>query len=291
MSYNAPGTYYGCFAHGHTTENRGIRTDRGSALDQGRNNLPVCLRLKLAGRCRGLGVFVIDKHDTVTHEDFVLYGHTLTNERVALDLTVLTDKGIFLNLHERTNLRAIVNPAAVEVDEVSKLDVLAKNHVCSYSLILHLETSQLGWKGGRLEAGNCMTIWGSAIKEYTYDVKYPLGEVDESVPQLTIGHIKLRPGDYLAALDDSEGAFFAHGEVYHMVLDPRTGKPERSVRAAVVVSRDSCLQASIYAYGIMVMGLDRGMEFLDETDGVEGLILTEDHELHASGGLGDRFWM
>jgi thiamine biosynthesis lipoprotein ApbE len=147
-----------------------------------------------------------------------------------------------------------------------------------------------GMVSGRVQVGQCVVLWGAQTQDYVYDVKYPLDQIAKDETQLTIGHLKLKPGESLAAIDDDEGFFFAHGERYHRVLNPLDGRPEGSVRAAVVVCEESCLQAAIYAYALMVMGLDRGMQFLDETDGVEGLILTEDHQLHASGGLSDRFW-
>jgi thiamine biosynthesis lipoprotein ApbE len=147
-----------------------------------------------------------------------------------------------------------------------------------------------GMRAGRLEAGNCVAVWGANTEPFTYDVKYPLGNLSSSEPQLTIGHIKLASGEFLAAVDDYTGVFFAHGESFHMLLDPRTGRPEHTTRAAIVISKDSCLQAAVYACGLMVMDLDRGMKFLDETEGVSGLILTEDHELKVSGSLGERFW-
>ena len=75
-----------------------------------------------------------------------------------------------------------------------------------------------------------------------------------------------------------------------MILDPSTGRPQELVREAIVVSDDSSLQASIYAYAIMVMGLDKGIKFLDQTQGVSGLILTGDHRADVSGKIANRFW-
>ena len=51
-----------------------------------------------------------------------------------------------------------------------------------------------------MQVGNCIALWGAT--ELTYDVKYPL----EAIPggtQLTIGHLKLKAGDHVAALDDT----------------------------------------------------------------------------------------
>ena len=125
---------------------------------------------------------------------------------------------------------------------------------------------------------------------YTYEFRYPLDPVIEEEKGLKVGSVRILDGEYLAALDDDEKFFFEHGEQYHMVINPSTGKPAREVRAAVVVSENSCLQAGVFAYAVMVMGIDRGLEFLDKTEGVSGLLMDSDHKVHVSGGLSERFW-
>ncbi len=148
-----------------------------------------------------------------------------------------------------------------------------------------------GMESGILRADRCFTFWGDIReKNRIYEFKYPLDKIAEDAAQLTMGYIRIDDGEFLSAIDDDEKFFFSRGKQYHMVLDPVSGKPVESIRAAVIVSDESHLQASVFAYAVMVMGLDRGLEFLDETDGVSGLILTENHEVHVSGELADRFW-
>jgi len=136
------------------------------------------------------------------------------------------------------------------------------------------------------------SLYYSTLNEtdWDYEFKYPLDAVGPDEIQLDFGTIRLIPGDYLAAMDNDENGFFAHGNFYHMVLSPVDGRPVDGIKCAIVVSRESCLQASVFSYALMVMGVDRGMEFLDEMEGVEGLMLTDDDEILVSGGLADRFW-
>ncbi len=125
---------------------------------------------------------------------------------------------------------------------------------------------------------------------YTYDFNYPLDKVTGDSLQLNFGHIRLAPGEFLSAIDKDEKFFFARGNYYHQLISPVDGRPVEELRAALVVSDESCMQASIFAYAVMIMGEERGIEFLDETEGIEGLVLTEDHDVIVSGGLGERFW-
>jgi len=146
-----------------------------------------------------------------------------------------------------------------------------------------------------VSCGHCATIHGD-VEGRRWDafslqqIQYPLDKLTDDAYQQPIGTIRLQPDEYIAAIDDDEKYFFAHGDQYHQVIDPIMGVPTRNVLMVVVVSDESCLQASVFAYAVMVMGVERGLEFLDDTDGVEGLIYSEPGEVHVSGGLGDRFW-
>lgn len=147
-----------------------------------------------------------------------------------------------------------------------------------------------GMDRGFINCGQFIGFWGEGDKEFIYNFNYPLEIQEENQAQLTLGYIKLSRGEYLAALDDDEKYFFSRGQQFHMIIDPVNGRPVRSVRAAVVVSEISCLQAAIFAYAVMVMGEQRGLDFLTETEGVSGLILTQKHELKVAGDFENKFW-
>jgi hypothetical protein len=51
---------------------------------------------------------------------------------VALDLAVPTDDDVLLDLHEGANLGVVSDPAAVEIDEIVELHVLAEFNVGGY---------------------------------------------------------------------------------------------------------------------------------------------------------------
>jgi len=178
-------------------------------------------------------------------------------------------------LRKREHVRAGFGPTlpGAVVDWVAQM--VERNELSGVSVAVNGSFNYLG------ERGN---------ESHVYELRYPIDAESADVLQLTLGHLRLEPGEYLAALDDDEKRFIAGGEMQHMILDPISGRPVRSVRAALVVSKESCLQASVFAYAVMVMGPDRGLEFLDEMDGVEGLLVTEEHDVRVSGGLGDRFW-
>lgn len=153
--------------------------------------------------------------------------------------------------------------------------------------LLHDDMYIAGLEIDVIRAGNNIA---SNTVDYTFDFNYPLDKITEDTLQLNFGHIRLAPGEFLSAIDSDEKFFFARGNYYHQLISPVDGRPVEELRAALVVSGESCLQASIFVYAVMIMGEERGIEFLDETEGVEGLVLTEDHDVIVSGGLGERFW-
>jgi hypothetical protein len=61
----------------------------------------------------------------VPYEHIVFDGNPLANKAVTLDLAVLTDDAALLDLHERPYLGVVADAAAIEVDEVRSIDVLA----------------------------------------------------------------------------------------------------------------------------------------------------------------------
>ena len=62
-------------------------------------------------------------------EYLVFDGYALADESVALDLAVIADGGVFLYLDEGADLGAVADGAAIEIDEIVKLDVFSKDDV------------------------------------------------------------------------------------------------------------------------------------------------------------------
>lgn len=151
-------------------------------------------------------------------------------------------------------------------------------------MVEEMDSVDLEWEV--LSVGENMAV----RKETVYDFFYPFDERTDEPSMYLLGHVRLQPGEFLSVLDQDVNYFFSHGDYFHQVVDPIYGKPVDEVRAAVVVTGESGLQASIFAYAVMVMGEERGIEFLNETDGVAGLVLLDDARVVVSGGLEERFW-
>lgn len=84
-----------------------------------------------------------------------------------------------------------------------------------------------------------------------------------------------------------ERCFTSEGVLYHHILDCRTGFPvESDIAGATVISRTS-QDADGYSTTLFALGRQEALKFLDETESVEGLVITKDGICHPSAGLAE----
>jgi thiamine biosynthesis lipoprotein len=100
------------------------------------------------------------------------------------------------------------------------------------------------------------------------------------------------PYDYantIATLQVSDGAvatstttrrrWIAGGEARHHLIDPRTGNPANTGLISVTVLATCASQADVMAKVALIMGLERGLEFINKQPGCEAIFITEEKRL------------
>lgn len=75
-------------------------------------------------------------------------------------------------------------------------------------------------------------------------------------------------GDYLRC-------FIADGKRYGHIVDPRTGWPVANGCLQATVVAGSCLQAGVLSTTAFVLGVQKGVEFIQACPGAEGLLVTD----------------
>ncbi len=80
----------------------------------------------------------------------------------------------------------------------------------------------------------------------------------------------------------------AGNSVRHHIIDPRTGEPSQSGVVAATVTASSALRAETITKAAIILGAEKGMEFIRQSAGVEGLLVTEDHEVLCSPGIKEK---
>lgn len=101
------------------------------------------------------------------------------------------------------------------------------------------------------------------------------------------------PDDFFARIElcdqsistsgDYERFFIHEGVRSHHILDPRTGRPSRGVRTAVVIACDATL-ADALSTALMIVGVERGLAIVESLPGVEALLVDEQARVHLSTG-------
>ncbi len=94
-------------------------------------------------------------------------------------------------------------------------------------------------------------------------------------------------GDTAVATSGDGKRFIARGgRRYGHILDPRTGQPAASCQSVSIITADP-VRADAYATAVFVMGLDAGMQWVEQQEGVEAFIVDAQSDLHRSTGWKD----
>ena len=79
-----------------------------------------------------------------------------------------------------------------------------------------------------------------------------------------------------------ERCFEKNGEKYHHILDTKTGYPVKSDLVSVTVISDDATDADILSTSLVCMGYENGLNFIENTEGVEAIFITTAGEIHIS---------
>ncbi|MDQ1240276.1 MAG: FAD:protein transferase [Thermodesulfobacteriota bacterium] len=119
-----------------------------------------------------------------------------------------------------------------------------------------------------------------ALGEKSVGQKWRIGIRDPQSQSSIRGIVALKDR-FILTSGDYERYLASEGVHYHHILDPRTGYPVQGVRSVTLVVDDSLLTAPA---GVFVMGLKKGLVFIDQFSGVYGWIIDADGEVHSSKG-------
>ncbi len=93
-------------------------------------------------------------------------------------------------------------------------------------------------------------------------------------------------GKAVATSGDYQKYFDHEGTRYHHILNPKTGYPVTGVISATVVS-DTMIDADALSTALFVMGVKKGLTFIDSLKNTEGLVVNQEKVPHLSQGMED----
>ncbi len=140
---------------------------------------------------------------------------------------------------------------------------------------------KLGVEHAMLNGGGDVVVNGT-----THGRPWRIGIRDPRAPEKLLAVIELTRG-LVASSGDYERYFIRHGQRYHHILDPRTGYPTRGPHGVTLVA-DELEQVNGLGAAIMVLGAAAGRALIEQTPGLDGLIVDRDGGLWVSPGLEKR---
>lgn len=126
---------------------------------------------------------------------------------------------------------------------------------------------------------------------------YALGEKQDSRPwqigirnplhkDKVLGYVRLE-NEAIDTSGDYERFFWADGQKYCHILDPRTGYPVQGISGCTVIADDST-DADAFATAVFVLGEDEGLEIIEQ-QGLMGLLVTSDGQVVLSEDMEAKF--
>lgn len=145
---------------------------------------------------------------------------------------------------------------------------------------------QRGVESGYLNfGGNVLTIGGKPNGE-----PWSIGIRDPKAPggQDIIGAVKSRD---MAVVTSGiyERGFDLDGVRYHHLLDPATGWPVQNELAGVTIVAEDAFDADALSTTVFNLGLEAGVDFVEQLEGVEAIFVTGEDDLIWTSGLEEQF--
>lgn len=115
-----------------------------------------------------------------------------------------------------------------------------------------------------------------ALGQKVQDNKWRIGVKDPRRPFTVRGVIEVSD-QFILTSGDYERFLVQDGRRYHHIIDPKTGYPAQGVRSVTLVTHDPLITAPA---GVFVMGIERGLAFLEQLPAVYGWLIDDQDQVH-----------
>ena len=168
---------------------------------------------------------------------------------------------------------------AVSLDEGTRLDLggIAKGYV-SQVCVEYL--MQSGCEAAILSlGGNVQTIGTKPDGS-----NWVIGIADPKAPSVPIAEVHFSGSLALVTSGSYQRYFERNGEVYHHLLDPKTGRPAENGLASVTILCENGTMADAYSTALFVMGMEEAVAFWRQERNFEAVFITSEGEIYATSG-------
>lgn len=134
--------------------------------------------------------------------------------------------------------------------------------------------------------GDIYALGENILKEssWTFGVQDPLSPMGSYLATIKLSDQSLvTSGSY-------ERFFEEDGKIYHHLFDPRTGWPAENDLISISLISETSLEGDALATAAFVLGLEKGMELIEEYSEVHGIFITKDREIWLTSGLDQKIF-
>ncbi|MFI3313208.1 MAG: FAD:protein FMN transferase [Eubacteriales bacterium] len=178
----------------------------------------------------------------------------------------------------------IVNPenssvAMVDDHAVLDLGAVAKGYIVD-EVAAYLEgqgvTSALVNFGGTISA-----IGDKYGEDFSIGLQQPFYPNDDNQASQLAGVVSLA-GETMVTAGTYQQCFVQENQLYHHILDPKTGYPAQTDVASATVFAESAALGDAISTACVVMGYEKAVAFLEDLGGVPAIFILEDGQVIAS---------
>ena len=136
-----------------------------------------------------------------------------------------------------------------------------------------------GVQAGVVNASGDLTTWGTRSNGAPWRVGIP----DPFQQETIIMWLPLN-NKAIATSGDAEKYFMCNGQRYSHIINPKTGLPVVGARSVSVISESGELSDAL-ATAVSVLGIEIGLNLINQIDDVECIFIDNNSKLHFSNGL------
>lgn len=152
---------------------------------------------------------------------------------------------------------------------------IAKGYAVDQAIVA---LKSLGIKHARVTAGGDTRLLGDYRgRDWTVGIKHPRSKRKMAMA-LPLSDVALSTsGDY-------ERYFIRHGQRYHHIISPKSGRSVSGVVSATVLAPDS-MTADALSTSVFVMGIDKGLALINTLSNIDAIMIDAKGKVHYSAGL------
>lgn len=209
-----------------------------------------------------------------------LWGIFSKNERVPLKseientLCLANYKDIIIN-EEKMSAKLSIEGQMVD------LGAIAKGYTADRIIEIY---KQNGVKSGFVNlGGNVLTLGGKPDgSPWSIGIQNPYETRGNCLGSIEVtDETVVTSGDYVRYFEENKVK-------YHHIINPRTGYPADSGIISATVIGENSMEADALSTAVFILGLEKGMELINKTEGVEAIFITSEKEIYITDGIRDR---